>query len=264
MYIPLLVVPITLIAASAVLVTRGEGEPEAAQQYEVHTTVLESPGHGPELCLGGVASSLPPQCGGPPLVGWDWTLVDDEESRSGTTWTSAHVVGTYDGERFTLTQPPGPFEEQESHPVPGPACDEQKATNDDGVEEWEESVNVGDMPDVIAVWVNDSRSATWDGPFVGNFIVRPGDAERAEAAVREHWGGHLCVVERDQPSPEELDDIMQRMPEVLSNDLLMVDADHVRGVVVVEVVVVTDEVREKVRDAFDERLVELTGALKPI
>ena len=51
--------------------------------YTVTTTVLESPEHGPQLCLGGVAESLPPQCGGPDIVGWDWESVAGEESELG-------------------------------------------------------------------------------------------------------------------------------------------------------------------------------------
>ena len=55
--------------------------------YQASGTVLESPEHGPQLCHV-VMESLPPQCEGIDLVGWDWSAVDDEESASGTTWGS--------------------------------------------------------------------------------------------------------------------------------------------------------------------------------
>ncbi|MGH2759488.1 MAG: hypothetical protein ACRDKJ_07970, partial [Actinomycetota bacterium] len=97
--VALLVIAIALVAF---LVTRDSG----GQRYGATGTILEAPGHGPELCLGAVAESYPPQCGGPPIVGWDWNDVDGEESAGGTTWTIAYVEGTYDGERFTLTGPP--------------------------------------------------------------------------------------------------------------------------------------------------------------
>ena len=46
-------------------------------------TVIDD-GEGAELCLGGVEQSLPPQCGGPTLVGWDWADHEgDYEQRSG-------------------------------------------------------------------------------------------------------------------------------------------------------------------------------------
>jgi hypothetical protein len=39
-------------------------------------------------------------------VNWDWASVDGAESASGVTWGSYAVQGTWDGEQFTLTQPP--------------------------------------------------------------------------------------------------------------------------------------------------------------
>ncbi|MDX2375457.1 hypothetical protein M4I32_01415 [Microbacterium sp. LRZ72] len=59
----------------------------------------------PELCLGGVAESYPPQCSGIPLDGWDWSGVDGSEQAAGTRWGSYAVQGRYDGERFTVTGP---------------------------------------------------------------------------------------------------------------------------------------------------------------
>ena len=76
------------------------------QRYTVSATVLESPDHGPQLCHA-VAESLPPQCGGPDVVGWDWASVA-HESVNGTTWGSYVLVGAFDGSTFTLTTPVTP------------------------------------------------------------------------------------------------------------------------------------------------------------
>ncbi len=35
-------------------------------------TVLEDAGHGPQLCVGAVATSYPPQCGGPDVLGFSF------------------------------------------------------------------------------------------------------------------------------------------------------------------------------------------------
>ena len=51
--------PTTIPAAPGEVSTRGI------------VTILDD-GEGPELCLGAVAESWPPQCGGPPVLGWDW------------------------------------------------------------------------------------------------------------------------------------------------------------------------------------------------
>ena len=69
-------------------------------------TVLQMDDDDPQLCLGAVALSSPPHCGGPPISGWDWASVDGEESASGVTWGTYAVQGTWDGARFTVTQPP--------------------------------------------------------------------------------------------------------------------------------------------------------------
>jgi len=36
-------------------------------------------GEGPILCSGVVALSDPPQCGGYPLIGWDWEVIEHDE-----------------------------------------------------------------------------------------------------------------------------------------------------------------------------------------
>ena len=68
-------------------------------------TVLDAVGE-PELCLGPVAESYPPQCSGIPLEGWTWDGVEGAESSGDVTWGAYAVQGTYDGEAFTVTQPP--------------------------------------------------------------------------------------------------------------------------------------------------------------
>ncbi|MHC2999024.1 hypothetical protein [Microbacterium sp. HJ5] len=59
-----------------------------------------------QLCLGAVAESYPPQCGGIPITNWVWDGIEGAETSGETTWGSYAVQGTYDGEEFTVTQPP--------------------------------------------------------------------------------------------------------------------------------------------------------------
>ncbi|MEV1130586.1 hypothetical protein [Agromyces sp. NPDC049794] len=68
-------------------------------------TVLEKDGT-PELCLGAIAESYPPQCGGPEVIGWDWDAVEGEETAAGVTWGAYAVWGDWDGETFTITREP--------------------------------------------------------------------------------------------------------------------------------------------------------------
>ena len=88
-----------------------EAEGPVTTGYPV--TVLDD-GDGAELCLGGVMDSLPPQCGGPSLVGWEWAdHQGDFESRGGARWGDFMVTGTFDGTSLTPSDvvPADEFEE---------------------------------------------------------------------------------------------------------------------------------------------------------
>ena len=57
----------------------------------------------PELCLGAVAESYPPQCRGIPLVGWSWRDHDGAFERAGDVrWGLFAVTGTFDGTTLTV------------------------------------------------------------------------------------------------------------------------------------------------------------------
>jgi hypothetical protein len=60
---------------------------------------------GPELCLGPIAESYPPQCGGPALVGWDWADHQDTfEQQGDVRWGTYLVTGTWYGTSMTATE----------------------------------------------------------------------------------------------------------------------------------------------------------------
>lgn len=89
--------------------------PAAPGEVTTHgvATVLDD-GGGPELCLGGVAESWPPQCDGPPLVGWDWEqqrqvpappgtdATGGYTAASGVRWGEYALTGQWDGTSFTV------------------------------------------------------------------------------------------------------------------------------------------------------------------
>ena len=104
--------------------------PQPVPDGEVRTsglvTVIDD-GDGPELCLGAVAESYPPQCGGPALADFDWGDVGSEEA-SGVRWGSYALTGTFDGSTFTVTDaiPAALYDtmaEPEEEPLAA-ACDE--------------------------------------------------------------------------------------------------------------------------------------------
>jgi hypothetical protein len=199
--------------------------PDSEQLYEADGTVLEDESHGPELCLGGIALSLPPQCGGVPLANWDWDTVDGAQSGSGTTWGEFHVVGTYADGVLTVTDV-GPARPEElgaygtvrsfttSCPEPAGGWPAAPTTVD-----LEEAFSAGSAvaqarPDHVALWVDyggdltpeEVDQAMVDGTPVAKImnVVVTGDVAETEAAIRKVWRGPLCVVQHEGPTQQEL------------------------------------------------------------
>lgn len=184
-------------------------------EYGVSATFIETRDGGPQLCLGGVADSYPPQCGGPTLVNLDWDDVADHESASGATWGSGYAVGTYDGETFTLTRPvaaeaPEGADIDGSVPVLPPLCadpfrgaegapDPATFPPADGGAQGALVTAAQALPGYVTSYVS-------DGAEEFNVIVSAaeGDAEDAHAALREVWGGWLCVDAQDLPTASDV------------------------------------------------------------
>ncbi len=78
----------------------------------------------PELCLGPVAESYPPQCGGPPITGWRWADHEGTFDQQGDVrWGEYVVTGTFDGQGFTATGavPAASYDAPSEAPSPGSA-----------------------------------------------------------------------------------------------------------------------------------------------
>jgi hypothetical protein len=253
------------------------------RRYEVTTTVLESPDHGPQLCLGGMLDSYPPQCGGPDVVGWSWEAVDGWESASGTTWGTYHLVGTWDGERFTLTEPPGP-PDPEAHPdfartdfttpcpqPPGgwavvePATATQEALD-------AAIAHARAQPDFAGLWLDQSINPAAHGDERDELVMNDptllvlnvrftGDLERHEAELRQRWGGSLCVTQATHTIAD-----LRAVQDELHGELaaLWSSADEVTGGVDVGVIVADPAVQDELDRRYGPGVVRLHGALQPV
>lgn len=188
-------VPTPTASPTAVAVPDGE----LTTRYPV--TVLDD-GDGAELCLGAVLESLPPQCGGPALVGWDWAAhAGSFEQRAGVRWGQFGVRGTFDGRSFTPSSvvpaadwvpPAGPVEEERDFtaPCPAPGGGWVPASSPDGPDAVFRAAER--LPRYTEAWVDASSS-----PVVVTVRLAEDDARdlaRAEATLREVWDGPLCVV----------------------------------------------------------------------
>ncbi len=178
-------------------------KPQGRELYESNAIVLEDRKRGPHLCIGAIASSYPPQCGDIPLAGWDWGDVKGEERALGVTWGGPyHVVGTFDGQRFTLTEDPGsaqkaldPKDEFDS----GPACEEPEGgwITDGNVDQdvaGRALAAVRGEPDYAAGWVTQLEPPAEledSGPVVLNAGFT-GDLERPRRSYANAGAVH-CV-----------------------------------------------------------------------
>jgi hypothetical protein len=106
-------------------------------------TVLDEGGSA-ELCLGPVAESYPPQCSGIPITNWTWDGVEGSESSAQVTWGAYALQGEYDGEAFSVTQPPIMLALYDPMAFPDPTEGRAGAGTQEQLEEIQEQ-----MPDLL-------------------------------------------------------------------------------------------------------------------
>lgn len=268
----------------------GNGRPSDAppaeageKRYTATTMVLEAPDHAPQLCLGAVQDSYPPQCGGPDVIGWDWELVDGEESANGTTWGTYTVVGTWDGEALTLTEPAASPESSDpsdrdqarlATPCPEPEGGwqvvDESTTSDRAMQAAIEYAR--SQPTVGGVWVDQSINPVLDEePIEESRANDPtklvlnlsfsDELEQHEAAVREIWGGPLCVSEAPITAAE-LAEIRAEV-EAEAGDFLFSSTDEVDGQVHIGVAV-DDGLQQRFDERYGTGVVEVQAQLRPV
>lgn len=79
-----------------------------AEVRTANLAMVMDTGKGPEVCLGPIAESWPPQCSGPALLGWDWAAHPEHEEQGNekqgkVRWGSFAITGSWDGEALTAT-----------------------------------------------------------------------------------------------------------------------------------------------------------------
>src|SRR6478735_3667785 len=161
--------------------------PQPVPDGEVRTSGLVmviDEGDGPELCLGAVAESYPPQCGGPELADFDFGDVGAEKA-SGVTWGQYAVTGTYDGTSFTVTDAiPAALYDTMAKPEAGglePACDDATTTDADmaSPEDMDATLAAASaLPSYATAWLS--------GQTISVAVTE--DPEGAEAELRKTWG----------------------------------------------------------------------------
>lgn len=221
-------------------------------------TVLDD-GDGPELCLGAVAESLPPQCGGPKITGWDWATNEMHEEAAGVKWGSFHLTGTFDGTTFAVDEAiPAALYDTLAVPQEEPLGTPCEETQDGAVDTTKSSPEAMDATLTAASALPGYAMAWLDGNVVNVAVTE--DPAGAEATLRETWGGPLCVSEAEhtQAELEAIQRELNELPGMLS--VASTRPDHL------EVHVVQDDgsLQEWADETYGEGLVEVTSALTPV
>ena len=237
-----------------------DGAPTPLPDGEVRTqglVMVLDDGDGPEMCLGAVAESYPPQCGGPGLEDFDFGDVGAEQA-AGVTWGQYALTGTFDGTTFTVTDAiPAALYDVMAEPEQDPleaACDDATTTDTT-------KATPADMDATLAAASALPTYATaW---LTGNTInvAVTEDAEGAEAELRRTWGGMLCVtsVERTEA---DLNEVNQELQAALG-DQLLTSGSFAPDSLDAQVVFDDGSIQAWADETYGDGLVRISSALVP-
>jgi hypothetical protein len=254
--------------------SRPRGGTGGQHRYEATGIVLENEDHGPMLCLGMVLESLPPQCGDVPISNWSWDEVAREERLVGTTWGEYHLVGTYDGDTFTLieTGPPQRHPDDIGDPIATP-CPEPEGgwtvgdpSRTSMADRQAASGAASAEPDFAGLWIDYVEEPDPDAPedpgtegMILN-VAFTGDVERHRAELGGLWGGPLCVVQhaRTEAQLQRIQNDLAPSADELGIQVLWSSIEVVENVVEVGVVAIDAEGRAALDDRYG------VGATRPV
>ena len=263
----------------------------AAGSVRAVATVLDE-GDGPMLCLGGIAMSLPPQCSGPDVAGWDWAEHPEADSAGGVRWGGYTMVGSWDGTTFTPTDvrltTPGDHPAEDLTTLFASRCAEPEGgwVPVDPDTTTDEALSAGHrvaekLPDYAISWGDQSINPQWEasqdlGGGEGSLEVERAmndprytvlnvgvteDVGRAEAAVRAVWGGALCVSQFAN-TQDRLREVMERLADLPGG--LGRGYGSIGNTVEISVVHDDGSIQAWADEEFGEGVVTVTSALEPV
>lgn len=207
------------------------------------------------LCIGPQALAIGSRCRGPEVIGYD-----------GPASEPVRVVGRFDGKRLYVTDvlPPGPARDVEADlaarsrtPCPEPEggwriTDRAKAT---GTAAGRAMKVARAHPGFAQFWYDRSFDSV---PSVLNVAVA-GDRDAAEEALREVWGGALCVSSADH-SQAALKRIATEVFELPGASTAAVRLDEVQ----VELLYDDGSIQAWADATYGQGLVTVSSALVPV
>jgi hypothetical protein len=189
----------------------------------------------------------------------------------GATWGSYHLVGTFDGTTFTLTQPPTPPTLEFTEPPPdfSPPCPTPPGgwpRISAALGAYQAFVSAAQSPpDFAGLWV-DQQSQVGDPGRDVMTVAYTGDVERHRAELRAIWNGPFCVIQRAR-SLADLLQIQREFPSVaqgLGLKDVSSEVDPVRDRVEATVFVADPAAQQALDHRFGSGVVVLSGELRPV
>jgi hypothetical protein len=250
-------------------------------RFKATGMVLEKDGTGPVLCLGSILESMPPQCGGPKVVGWSWTKAA-HASQGGVQYGLYDVVGRYDGTTVTLTEP---AQEQKGGPTiqtvdpfvtpcPAPAGGWRPVhlTTATDAAFSAATALAQKQPGYAMLWIDqnvvidtsaaNTSNAGYNDPtkLILN-IATKGDQAAMTRTLRRVWGGSLCVsgAPRTEAELVVIQDSLTRTPGLLSSSV-----NGRSGSVELDLILATTQLQQQFDTRYGVGVVRLYGALQPV
>lgn len=233
----------------------GRDEP-AGIEVEATGTVLAKDDARPELCRM-VRTSLPPQCGGVPLRGFDFDDVPGAETRDGVAWVEATVRGTYRDGVLTVRSARSPV-----RPPPSPQRSDEELQRI-----W--AVQLDPDGEALSRWAHEQPeyAGEWWEHDTTLVLAFTGDIERFRSEARARWQGDLRVVRRrwTEADLHALQDRLTHAPRMRGR-LQGAGSDIRTGVVELMVLVDDEETRAIVEEIRGENAppVHLDPFLRPV
>lgn len=250
--------------------------PAPDRRYATVTAIIEY-GDVPVACVGGVAASLPPQCGGLDLIGFEWADVAFQEA-SGVRFTNAtYLEGRFiDADQFEVAmardatdadRPTGrefDFSSPCDPPEGGWAVVDASLVDENAIGRVQAYMD--GTGDLSALWVTQppSEVEVMDPANTILNVAVLANAEQHEAAIRELYGGPLCVVVRSTSADrlraiqDDLTDEMQAL------GFHYIGADELNGVVSVGVLVLDPVLEAELADRFGAGVIVYEAQFWPV
>ncbi len=220
-------------------------------------TVLDN-GEGPQLCLGAVAESYPPQCGGPELEDFDFGRRRRREGRRrdvGPVRRHRHLR-RHDLHRHRR-DPGRALRHDGASPRPAalePACDDATTTDADKAtpEDMDATLAAASaLPTYATAWLSNGTIS----------VAVTEDPEGAEAELRKTWGGLLCVTTVEK-TDADLNAINQELQGALGEQLLT-SGSTAPDSLDAQVVFDDGSIQDWADATYGEGLVRVSSALEP-